>query len=300
MYDIGIVGAGPAGLTAALYALRMGRKVIVFEKETCGGQILPSPEIENFPAIPHISGVEFTEQLLKQVKDLGVELKMEEVVQIEDGTIKKIHTKNNCYSVSSIILAPGLKRRKLGLPKEEDFLGKGVSYCATCDGFFFKNKEVAVVGGGNTALEDALFLSNYCKKVFLIHRSENFRGEQVVLDQLKQKENVEILTSTIVTELHGQDQLEAITIQSKETKQIKIDGLFIAIGQIPQNGPFGSLISTDSFGYFVENEDGKTEKKGIFVAGDAKAKKVRQLVTAASDGACSAFLANEYLEENID
>lgn len=297
MYDIGIIGAGPAGLTAALYALRMGRSVILFEKEACGGQILPTLEIDNYPALPHTSGMEFTENLLKQVKELGVVLKMEEVLNIEDGAIKKINTKNNQYSASAIILAPGLKRRKLGLLKENEFLGKGVSYCATCDGFFFKNKEVAVVGGGNTAFEDALFLSNYCKKIFLIHRRDTFKGEQILLEQLKQKENVEILTSTTITELHGNDHLEAITIQNQEQKQIKIDGLFIAIGQTPQNAPFEDLISTNSSGYFIEKEDGTTEKKGIFLAGDAKEKKVRQLVTATSDGACAAILANTYLEE---
>lgn len=305
MYDIVIVGAGTAGLSAAIYAVRAGKSVLVLEAITYGGQIVTSPEVENYPGISHISGYEFAKNLYEQAMGLGAEYKQEKVVRIEDkSTYKCVYTQQTIsgksaeYEAKAVILCTGAKNRQLGVAAEESFIGAGLSYCATCDGMFFRGKEVAVVGGGNTALEDALHLSGYCKKVYLIHRRQEFCGDEKTADILRKKINVELVLDTIVTALFGETVLEGITIQNVATKvekTLKLDGVFVAIGQMPDNDSFTNIITTDEKGYIQASEDCKTITPGIYTAGDCRTKQVRQLTTAASDGAVAALAACEYL-----
>lgn len=299
IYDMIIVGAGTAGLSAAIYGARAGKKVLVLEANTYGGQIVRSPEVENYPGIAHISGYEFAQNLYEQAVNLGAEVEFENVVEIRaDGREKYVVTEDNEYTALSVILATGAINRPLGVEGEDDFVGAGISYCATCDGAFFKGKDVAVVGGGSTALEDALFLSAYCRKVYLIHRRDAFRGEQKYVDNLKTKDNIEFVLNSQVTALHGDSFLEAVEVKDKvsgETRTILVSGLFVAIGQMPQNDSFANLIQLDKSGYIAAGEDCRTNVEGIFTAGDCRTKTVRQLTTAASDGATAALAACEYL-----
>ena len=297
MYDIIIIGAGPAGLTAAIYGSRARKKVLVLEAESYGGQIINTHDIENYPAAPHITGFDFATNCYNQAKELGAEIKFEKAINIIEGDIKKVITKDKEYETKSIIIATGCGIRKLGLDKEDELLGKGISYCATCDGAFFKNKDVAVVGGGNTALEDALYLSDIVKKVYVIHRRDTFRGEDKSVMELKDKSNVEFIYNSNVTKLIGSDILEGIEVIDNDgsTKSIDVSGLFIAIGRIPENANFTKIINVDDTGYIKALEDCKTNVDGIFVAGDARVKTLRQLVTAASDGAIAATNAIKYI-----
>ena len=298
MYDIIIIGAGTAGLSAAIYGLRAGKKVLVLEQLSYGGQIINTPEIENYPGIKNISGFDFATGLYEQATALGAEVKYEQVTGIADGTEKQVTTTEATYSCKAIIIATGAKNRPLGLDREAELVGGGVSYCATCDGAFYKKRPVAVNGGGNTALEDALFLSNYCSKVYLIHRRDTFRGEVKQVEQLKAKENVEFVLNATVTALLGEDQLESIEVTDKNTGEkhtLQVDGLFIAIGQMPENAEFAPLIELDTAGYVVAGEDCKTNVEGIYAAGDCRTKTVRQLTTAAADGAVAALAACAYI-----
>ncbi len=299
MTDIIIIGAGTAGLSAAIYALRAGKSVLLMEQLTYGGQIINTPEVENYPGIKSISGFDFAQGLYEQAEALGAELKYEQVTGIEDGEVKKVKTSGGEYECKAIILATGAKNRPLGLDKETEFIGSGISYCATCDGAFFKGRVVAVNGGGNTALEDALFLSNYCKKVYLIHRRDEFRGEAKQVDKLKEKENIEFVLNSTITELLGEDELKGVRVHDKvsgEDKDIELDGLFIAIGQIPENAAFAPLVELDKGGYIVAGEDCRTNVDGIYAAGDCRTKTVRQLTTAAADGAVAALAACAYID----
>ena len=299
MTDIIIIGAGTAGLSAAIYALRAGKSVLLMEQLTYGGQIINTPEVENYPGIKSISGFDFAQGLYEQAEALGAELKYEQVTGIEDGEVKKVKTSSGEYECKAIILATGAKNRPLGLDKETEFIGSGISYCATCDGAFFKGRVVAVNGGGNTALEDALFLSNYCKKVYLIHRRDEFRGEAKQVDKLKEKKNIEFVLNATITELLGEDELSGVRVHDKlngEDKDIELDGLFIAIGQMPENAAFAPLIELDKGGYIVAGEDCRTNVDGIFAAGDCRTKTVRQLTTAAADGAVAALAACAYAD----
>ncbi len=299
MTDIIIIGAGTAGLSAAIYALRAGKSVLLMEQLTYGGQIINTPEVENYPGIKSISGFDFAQGLYEQAEALGAELKYEQVTGIEDGEVKKVRTAGGEYECKAIILATGAKNRPLGLDKETEFIGSGISYCATCDGAFFKGRVVAVNGGGNTALEDALFLSNYCKKVYLIHRRDEFRGEAKQAEKLKEKENIEFVLNATITELLGDDELKGVKVHDKISgvdKDIELDGLFIAIGQMPENAAFAPLIELDKGGYIVAGEDCKTNVEGIFAAGDCRTKTVRQLTTAAADGAVAALAACAYAD----
>ncbi|MBQ9867847.1 MAG: thioredoxin-disulfide reductase [Lachnospiraceae bacterium] len=299
MTDIIIIGAGTAGLSAAIYALRAGKSVLLMEQLTYGGQIINTPEVENYPGIKSISGFDFAQGLYEQAEALGAELKYEQVTGIDDGEVKKVKTSSGEYECKAIILATGAKNRPLGLDKETEFIGNGISYCATCDGAFFKGRVVAVNGGGNTALEDALFLSNYCKKVYLIHRRDEFRGEAKQVDKLKEKENIEFVLNATITELLGEDELSGVRVHDKlsgEDKDIELDGLFIAIGQMPENAAFAPLIELDKGGYIVAGEDCRTNVAGIFAAGDCRTKTVRQLTTAAADGAVAALAACAYAD----
>ena len=293
MTDVIVIGAGPAGLTAALYLKRAGKNVIVFEAVSYGGRIINAKEIENYPAIKKISGFDYATNLYNQVKDLGVEIKFEKVTDIKVKDNKKIVTTSNGeYECKSIIIATGVENRKLGLPNEEEWIGKGISYCATCDGAFYKNKVVAVNGGGNTAIMDALELSEYCKKVYLIYRNNELRGEQIRQDKLKRLDNVEIIYDTNITALLGNDKLESLELTNKNTGSItnlEVSGLFIAIGQIPSNKIFENIIKIDDNGYILGDDNCHTNIEGIYVAGDTRKKDYRQLTTAVSDGTIAAL-----------
>ena len=292
MYDIVIIGAGPAGMTAALYAVRANKKVLVLEKLSYGGQIINTPRIENYPIEENISGYDFSTKLYNQIINLGVEVKQENVLSINEN--KEIKTDKSSYSAKAIIIATGLQNRKLDLPLEKELIGKGISYCATCDGSFYKNKDVAVVGGGNTALEDALYLSNICNKVYLIHRRDTFRADAITVDKVLKKDNIEILYNSNITKINGTNHLESIEVNNNI---LNIDGLFIAIGQIPNINYLNNMIETDDYGYIKSNELCHTNIDGIFVAGDIRNKSIRQLVTATSDGAIAATEAIKYINE---
>lgn len=293
MNDIIIIGAGPAGMTSAIYAKRAGYNPLVFEKNTYGGQIINSSEVANYPGIKKIDGYTFATKIYEQLKELEIEIKHEEVINIKknDKTINVITNKNE-YECKSVIIATGLTKRKLNIENEEKLIGKGISYCATCDGAFFKENDVAVVGGGNTALEDAIFLSNYCKHVYLINRTENFKAEKSLLDSFKQKNNTEIITSANVKKLVGKEKLEKIELDNG--KILNISGLFIAIGQVP-NCNF-DIVEKEN-GFIKSNEECTTNIPGIFVAGDIRNKSVRQIVTSVSDGAVAAINAVKYIEK---
>ena len=299
MEDIVIIGGGPAGLTAAIYVQRAGKHAVVLEGNAPGGQIINATKVENYPSIKSISGVDFAQNLYEQAADLGAEIRFVKAVGIElENTKKIVKTNKGDIEAKVVILATGASNKKLGIDRESEFLGKGVSYCATCDGAFFKNKDVAVVGGGNTALEDALFLSNYCKKVYLIHRRDSFRAEQKFVEELKQKKNVEFVLNSNVSKLIGTKLLEEIEVTNTNGKKtnLKVCGLFVAVGQVPGNGAFENIINLDSFGYVSADESCKTNVDGIFVAGDARTKQVRQLTTACSDGTTAAIAAINYLK----
>lgn len=291
MYDCIIIGAGPAGLTSALYLRRANKKVLLLDSKGYGGQIINASKIENYPSIKLISGFEFATNLYNQVIDLGAEAKIETVLKIEEDKI--VITNNNKYKTKSIIIANGVQNRKLNLPNENKLLGKGISYCATCDGNFFKNKIVAVNGGGNTAIEDAIYLSSIATKVYLIHRRDVFKAEQKYIDEIKKIPNVEIITNSIITSIDGDIKLESITLNNN--KNIDVDGLFIAIGQIPNNNIFNNIVDIDEYGYIISNNEVYTKTNGIFVAGDTRQKKLRQIVTATSDGALAASSVIKYL-----
>ncbi len=301
MYDAIIIGAGPAGLTAAIYARRAEKKVLVLEAKSYGGQIINTLDIENYPAEEHISGFDFATKLYNQAKNLGAEIVFEKAVEIKDfKSYKEVITPRNTYQTKTIILATGSENRKLNIEKEEELIGKGISYCATCDGAFYKKKRVAVVGGGNTALEDALYLSNLVDTVYLIHRRDSFRGEEATLNQLKEKENVQMILNSNVVALNATDRLKSIEVEDLEgNKQtIEVDGLFVAVGRIPENENFRQIIQLDSAGYIEAGEDCHTNVEGIYAAGDNRVKEVRQLVTAASDGAIAATEAIKYINNH--
>ena len=298
MKDMIIVGAGTAGLSAAIYAQRSGLKALVLEGNAYGGQIVNTPDIENYPGIAHISGFDFATNLYQQALDLGAKVQYEKVVEvIDDGAIKTVKTTKNEYQTKALILATGLVRRHIGLPNEDRFMGKGVSYCATCDGAFFKNKVVAVNGGGNVALEDAQYLADLCEKVYIIHRRDAFRAEQAEINRILEKKNIECVYDSTVTKLNGNDHLESIEVRDKEgnTRQLDVAALFVAIGQIPLNEAFKNIVDLDESGYIKADELGYTNHPGIFAAGDCRVKSLRQLATAASDGANAATSAYHYL-----
>ena len=302
MYDIIIIGAGPAGMTASIYARRALKKVLVLEAVSYGGQIINTLDIENYPVEAHISGFDFSTKLYNQAVDLGAEFIFEKCVKIDKKNSSfEVYTPNNKYQCRSLIIATGADNRKLRLDREDEYIGKGLSYCATCDGAFYKKRDVAVVGGGNTALEDALYLSNICNKVYLIHRRDEFRGDNSVVDKIKGKTNIDIIYNSNVTKLIGDERLNAIEISNLDgfKKEINVSGLFVAIGKIPENENFKDLIKMDENGYILAGEDCHTNIDGIFVAGDNRTKLLRQLVTATSDGAIAATEAIHYLESNI-
>lgn len=297
--DIIIVGAGTAGLSAAIYAQRAGKSALVLEQEAYGGQIINTLDVENYPGIAHISGFDFATDLYEQATKLGAEVEFAKVTGVEekDG-LKIVHTEGGDYAAKALILATGVRRRKLGLAKEETFAGKGVSYCATCDGAFFRGKDVAVNGGGNTALEDAQYLSRIANKVYLIHRRDAFRADPAEVEKIRGMENVVPVMNATVTDLTGDGKLSGVEVTDKitgEKKVLPVSALFVAIGQAPENEAFADLVELDEAGYIKAGEDCKTSHPGIFAAGDCRTKKVRQLTTAAADGAVAALAAAAYL-----
>jgi len=300
MFDIIIIGSGCAGMTAAVYAVRAGKKVLFLESENFGGQIVYSPRVENFPSIKNMSGSQFASDLYDQAVELGAEPELTKVLQvIDNGLTKTVITEDGNFECLSIIIATGVRHRHLDVSNEEQLIGRGISYCAICDGVFFKNKTVAVVGGGNTAISDAIYLSQYCKKVYIIHRRDKFRAEQKTIDVLKCKQNVEFILNSNVTGITTKDDdLCGIEITDKNTenkKNIEVEGLFVAIGQVPNNDIFKDFIDMDESGFIIAKEDCITSVNGIFVAGDCRTKEVRQLTTAAADGAVSALAACNYI-----
>ena len=302
MYDIIIIGAGPAGMTAAIYARRAAKSVLVLEAINYGGQILNTPDIENYPAEANVSGYDFSTKLYEQAKGLGAEFIFEKAVGIKNENGKKtVVTVNNSYEAGAVILATGSANRKLGLEDEEKLVGKGISYCATCDGNFYRKKIVAVVGGGNTALEDALYLSDLAEKVYLIHRRDSFRGEEANVSRLTARDNVEFIYNSNVTKLISDKRLRAIEVTNKidgSVRTVELNGLFVAVGRVPENRNFADLVSLDDAGYVEAGEDCHTSCAGIFVAGDNRTKTLRQLVTAAADGAMAATEAVKYISNN--
>ncbi len=301
MIDVIIIGAGPAGLAAAIYVERSGKQAVLLEAGSFGGQIVNTLEIENYPGIKKISGFDFAMSLYEQATGLGAEIKYEKADKIEDkGEYKTVYTASGAsYDAQAVIIATGAKNRHLLLDKEEEFTGKGISYCATCDGAFFKGMDVAVNGGGNTAIEDALFLSNYCSKVYVIHRREEFRGDKASLELLKSKENVSFVLNSNIIEILGKDRLSGIRVKNNKTdeeKVIEISGLFIAIGQEPDNKGFINVADINEAGYIIATEDLKTRTPGIFTAGDCRIKEVRQLATAVSDGAVAGLKACQFIK----
>lgn len=291
MYDIIIVGAGPAGMTAALYALRSNKKILILEARNYGGQIVNAHKIENYPGIPMTSGFEYANTLYEQIVKLGAEIRYETVVRIDEN--KNVITSKNSYETKAIILATGAENKKLGMPNESKFVGKGVSYCATCDGNFYKKKVVAVVGGGSTALEDAIYLADLASEVYLIHEEEHFEGLERLVDELCHHTNVKILNNTSVEALNGEGKLESITIKGKDgnVQMIPLNGLFIAVGQSPKNEIFANVIKLNENGYIIAQDEVHTNVPGIYVAGDARVKTLRQLTTAVGDGALAATTA---------
>lgn len=286
-------------MTAAIYGQRAGKRTVIIEAMNYGGQITSSPNVENYPGIASVGGAEFSMNLLDQAMKLGAETELEQVTGIreEDG-IKVIETEGKEYPCRTVIIATGVTHRHLGLEKEDKLVGAGVSYCATCDGAFFKGRDVAVIGGGNTALQDAEFLSNYCNKVYLVHRRDEFRGEAGLVEPLKRKENVEFVLSATVKELVGEHVVEGLVLNNKKTGedfQISVSGVFAAIGQVPENQAFAGLVRLDESGFVEASEDCVTSCEGIFAAGDCRTKEVRQLTTAAADGAVAALAACKYI-----
>ena len=287
MYDIIIVGGGPAGLTAATYACRAGKTVLVIEKAAFGGQITWSPKVENFPTVVSISGTELGDRLL------------EEVVSVEDrGSSKLVRCESGAeFEAKALIIATGAKPRMLGLEHEEELVGNGVGFCAVCDGAFYKGRDVAVNGGGNSALQDAMLLSETCRKVYLIHRRGSFRGEEKLVKALEAKDNVEFILDSTVEELLGDTELRGIAVRHPGgRREISLDGLFVAVGHEPDNGIFSSFIELDTAGYAASGEDCRTKTPGVFVAGDCRRKSVRQLTTACADGSVAALAACSYID----
>lgn len=299
MVDIIVIGGGPAGLTAAVYARRAGKSVLVLEKDALGGQITWSPKVENYPAVPAVSGMDLGNRMAEQAMDMGAEVEIDEVLRIEDfGSHKRVYGSFGTeYDARAVILAAGAKPRKLGLKREDELVGSGVGYCAVCDGAFFKGQAVAVNGGGNSALQDAVLLSDLCSRVYLVHRRDSFRGEEALADQLRGKENVEFVLNAVITGLKGDSELSGITVeQDGVQREIPVSGLFVAIGHEPDLAAFADFLDRDAQGYAVSDEGCLTKTEGFFVAGDCRRKKIRQVTTAAADGAVAALAACAWLD----
>ena len=303
MADIIIVGAGPAGLSAAIYARRAAMDTVLYEGEMYGGQIVNTPEIENYPAIAKISGFDFANDLYNQAINLGATLEFDRVTGVSktDSGFDVTLASGKTDTAKAVILAVGASNRHLGIDREDALLGKGISYCTTCDGAFYKEKVVAVNGGGNTAVEDAIYLAGIASKVYLIHRRNEFRADEVLVEAAKKLGNIEIVTPYVIESLEGEPKLGSIVLTNREDgskKSIDVDGLFVAIGQEPKTADFKDLVTLTG-GYIEAGENCKTNVEGIFAAGDARVKKVRQLTTACADGAVAALAAIDYIKLGV-
>lgn len=300
MYDIIIIGAGPAGLTAALYARRADKSVLVIEKSTFGGQITHSPRVENYPCFIKTSGAELADKLVEQVLFQGAEIELDEVTSVsKENNIFTVVAQGGTFESKAVIIATGSHHRQLGLPKENDFTGEGISYCAVCDGSFYQGQSVAVIGGGNSALQEAVMLSDICSKVTVIQNLPFLTGEKQLINAVESKDNIEIILSSVVSEIIGDDKFCGIEIDTNGEKTIlDFDGAFVAIGQKPENEPFKNVVQLDNNGYIVSGENCLPESNlnGIFVAGDCRTKAIRQVATAAADGAVSALAACRYID----
>ncbi|HIX68844.1 MAG TPA: thioredoxin-disulfide reductase [Candidatus Anaerostipes excrementavium] len=303
IYDLVIIGSGPAGMAAAIYAKRAMLDSLLLEKEYVpGGQVIQTYEVDNYPGLPKMNGMELSNRFAEHAKELGIETKIGEVTDINpDGEIKEISLKSGeTIQTKTIILATGAVHRTLGVPGEKELAGMGVSYCATCDGAFFRNKTTAVVGGGDVALEDAIFLSRICEKVYLIHRRDEFRGAKILQNQVKNNEKIEILWNSVVTKIDGENKVESIqieTVDSHVDKMISVDGIFIAVGTKPVSELLKGRLAMDEQGYIVAGEDGITNLPGIFAGGDGRTKNLRQVVTAVADGANCVQSVERYLQK---
>ena len=302
-YDVVIVGGGPAGLTAGIYAARAGKSTAIIERGMIGGQITFTDSIDNFPAAPGMNGADYAMKIQAQAESFGAEIIMDEIVEVSapesEGEVFKLKGNNDDYEAVSVVLATGLDNRKMGISGEDGFISRGISFCAVCDGAFFRNKEVAVYGGGNTAVEDATFLANICSKVTIIHRRDRFRAEQAVVNELKAHDNVEFVMSSNVVGVNGDNALETITVKNNETGEtgdIPVSALFVAIGKIPNGKPFADLVATDDAGYYDIDEMCITQTPGLFVAGDGRSKQLKQLTTAVADGSVVATKACQYVD----
>ena len=302
MYDVIIIGSGPAGLAAAIYAKRAALETLVLEKTPIsGGQIINTYEVDNYPGLPGISGMELGQKMRGHVDAQHAEVKTATVKEIIDhGDYKLICTSDGDFETRTVVLAMGASHRQLGVPGENELCGMGVSYCATCDGAFFKGRDVAVVGGGDVALEDALFLARGCNKVYLIHRRDAFRGAKVLQKQVEEKENIVCVMDSVVDEIVGEDMVEKVCISNKKTQQsseLSVQGIFIAVGISPNTKEMQGLPKQDDAGYIIAAEDGVTDIPGIFVAGDCRTKQLRQVITATADGANAITSVERYLYE---
>ena len=299
MKDIIIIGGGIAGLTAAVYSLRSGKSVLLFEKKAYGGQISQSHAVENYPGFKNISGAELSMNLHSQAKDFGCEFKNEIVTKVVYGKVKKVITNKGEYEAKAVIFAMGAEPRKSGLENEQNLIGRGLSYCPVCDGNFFRNRETMVVGGGSTAVQDALYLAEICKKVYLVHRRDAFRAEESLVNKLREKENVEFILDSVLVSAVAAPLLKSVTVKNVKTgeeREIAVNGLFLAIGQVPATKDFADMLPLDEYGYVLAGEDCKV-KEGIYIAGDCRKKPVRQLTTAAADGTVAATLLCEDLDK---
>ncbi|BED91753.1 MAG: thioredoxin-disulfide reductase [Candidatus Improbicoccus pseudotrichonymphae] len=301
VFDTIIIGAGPAGMAAALYAVRSGCRILIFEREVCGGKMNTTNEICNYPGILSISGPDLSLSMLNSITDLGVDIEYEEIKDTSLlGKTKYVYTESKKYSCKTVIVANGLKNRSLGCKGESEFRGRGVSYCAVCDGFFFKDKVVCIVGGGNTAIEDAIYLSKICLKVVIFVRKSNFKAENFLVDKVKNIPNIFIYFETQITEILGREFVEEVVVQSGDVeRKIFVDAVFVAIGFYPDNDAFKE-ISKNKYGYFKSKSNCATNIPGVYVAGDCREKKLRQIVTAVSDGACAADESLGYLYKHAE
>ena len=295
-YDIIIIGCGPAGMTSAIYALRSGKSVLILEKESIGGQIASSPLVENYPGYTSISGAELSNNLYEQVLNLGGQIELEEVVEIKVGKEKEVITTDNAYSASVIIIATGAKHRLLGLENEQELIGNGIHFCVSCDGAFYKDKTVCVIGGGNSAVINALTLSDICKNVIIVQDLAYLTAEKKLVGRLNDKKNVEIHYNSKVKEIIGENELKAIVIENVLEQEIETDGMFISIGLVPESNFIKNLIKVNNYNYIESDNSCNTNIEGIFVAGDVRSKKIRQLTTAVNDGTIAALEAIEYID----
>ncbi len=299
LYDIAIIGGGPAGLVAALYARRANKSVLVLEKGTFGGQITYSPRVENIPGFISVTGNEFAERLVEQVMEQGADVECCEVTGIENGEVKTVLTDSGNFLARAIIIATGAKHRTLGLEGEDGFIGEGISFCAVCDGAFYQGKDVAVIGGGNSALQEAILLSDIARSVTVVQNLDFLTGEARLAEQLYKKENVNVILSSEVVNYLGDGELKGIRIRNSgtgECRDIELDGLFLAVGLVPQNEIFKAEVQLDGRGYIAAGEDTLTVADGIFAAGDCRSKRIRQVTTAAADGAVAAIAACDYVD----